>query len=209
MNRQALGRKFARLATNAVVSRPRLWRLFRGVMRRQFETLAPHWDQIRSADHLAPYEQALEALPEPPVRALDVGTGTGDGALAIARRFPQANVVGADLADGMLEEARRKLPAEVAGRVRFEQADASALPYADESFDLVAHANMIPFFDEVARLVAPGGHALFAFSIGPETPIYVPFERLRAELKRRGFAEFADFAAGQGTALLARKRPSS
>ena len=80
MNRQALGRKFARLATNAVVARPRLWRLFRGVMRRQFETLAPHWDQIRSADHLAPYEQALEALPEPPAHALDVGTGTGDGA---------------------------------------------------------------------------------------------------------------------------------
>jgi ubiquinone/menaquinone biosynthesis C-methylase UbiE len=88
---------------------------------------------------------------------------------------------------------------------RFEQADASALPYADRSFNLVAHANMIPFFDEVARVLAPGGQALFAFSSGSETPIYVPSERLRAELVRRGFTEFADFTVARGTALLARK----
>jgi hypothetical protein len=54
-------------------------------------------------------------------------------------------------------------------------------------------------------VLAPGGQALFAFSAGPETPIYVPAERLRAELGRRGFTEFAEFAAGNGTALLARK----
>jgi hypothetical protein len=64
---------------------------------------------------------------------------------------------------------------------------------------------MIPFFDEVARLLRPGGHALFAFSAGAQTPIYVPFERLRDELARRGFSEFAEFDAGQATALLARK----
>jgi hypothetical protein len=44
-----------------------------------------------------------------------------------------------------------------------------------------------------------------SFSAGPQTPIWVPPERLRAELARRGFAEFADFEAGGGTALLARK----
>ena len=46
---------------------------------------------------------------------------------------------------------------------------------------------------------------MFAFSLGPGTPIYVPSERLRQELARRGFTEFAEFAAGKGTALLARK----
>ena len=46
---------------------------------------------------------------------------------------------------------------------------------------------------------------LFAFSGGDATPIYVAPERLRAELEGRGFTEFADFAAGHGTALLARK----
>ena len=209
MNRVAIGRKFARLATNAVVARPRLWRFFRGLMRRQFETLAPHWDEIRSPGHLAAYEQALDALPAAPARALDVGTGTGDGAFAIARRFPEAEVVGGDLAEAMLAHARRKLDGDLAERVRFEVADASRLPYPDGSFDLVAHANMIPFFDEIARVLAPGGHVLFAFSAGAETPIYVPFDRLRAELASRGFAEFAEFEAGQTTALLARKLASS
>ena len=209
MNRVAIGRKFARLATNAVVARPRLWGLFRRAMRLQFETLAPQWDEIRSPDHLASYEQALEALPAAPRRVLDVGTGTGDGALAVARRFPQATVVGVDLAARMLDIARRKASGDVAERVRFERADASRLPYPDASFDLVAHANMIPFFEEVARVLAPGGYALFAFSIGSETPIYVPFDRLRAELERRGFAEFAEFEAGPATALLARKALAS
>jgi SAM-dependent methyltransferase len=206
MNRLELGRKFARLTTNAVVARPRLWRLFRRAMRRQFDALAPHWDEIRTPGHLAAYELALDALPAAPLRALDVGTGTGDGALAIARRFPDAEVVGVDLADGMLAQARHKLPDDLAARVRFEVADASKLPYPDGSFDLVAHANMIPFFDEVARVLSPGGHALFAFSGGAQTPIYVPFERLRAELDSRGFLEFAEFEAGQATALLARRR---
>jgi len=44
-----------------------------------------------------------------------------------------------------------------------------------------------------------------AFSGGAETPIYVPPDRLRRELGRRGFADFADFSTDPGTALLARK----
>jgi len=180
MNRVELGRKFARVATNAVVSRPRLWRLFRPVMRRQFDALAPQWDEIRSPGHLAAYELALDALPSPPARALDVGTGTGDGALAIARRFPDAEVVGVDLAEAMLARAREKLPPDLAGRVGFRAADAASVPDPDESFDLVAHANMIPFFDEVARLLRPGGHALFAFSAGAETPITLAATTLRS-----------------------------
>jgi ubiquinone/menaquinone biosynthesis C-methylase UbiE len=155
-------------------------------------------------DHIAPYEAALESI-GPPRRALDLGTGTGAGAFAIARRFPEAEIVGADLAEGMVEEARLKTPSELAARVRFEVADASRLPYEDGAFDLVGLVNMIPFFDELARVVAPGGAVVIAFSNGPGTPIYVPSERLRSELSGRGFAEFADFAAGNGTALLARK----
>ena len=136
---------------------------------------------------------------------LDLGTGTGEAALLVAGRFPDAEVVGVDLADAMVEEARRKAPPELRGRVSFERADASRLPFEDGAFDLVLLANMIPFFDELARVTAPGGTAVFSFSLGPETPIYVPRERLRSELARRGFSEFADFSAGAGTALVARK----
>jgi ubiquinone/menaquinone biosynthesis C-methylase UbiE len=160
---------------------------------------------MRDADHLAPYERSLEAVDPAPARALDLGTGTGQGAFAIARHFPATEVIGADLSEGMLAEARSKTPPDLSDRIRFERADASALPYEDGSFELVAHANMIPFFDELARVLAPGGQTLFAFSGGAETPIYVSSERLRKELSRRGFAEFAEFTAGNGTALLARK----
>jgi ubiquinone/menaquinone biosynthesis C-methylase UbiE len=196
-----LGMKFARLTTDAVVRWPALWPLFRGLIRTQFQRIAPQWDTGRDATHLAAYEAALGAIGGDVRRALDIGTGTGDGALALAHRFPDAEVIGVDLADGMLELARRKAP-----ELRFEQADASRLPFTDGSFELVAHANMIPFLDEVARVTAPGGWALFAWSLGPDTPIYVPPERLRSELAGRGFSDFADFSAARGTAFLARKR---
>ena len=136
---------------------------------------------------------------------LDLGTGTGLAAFVLARRFPQAEVIGVDLSDRMIEVARRNVPHELGGRVRFEQADAARLPFDDGSFELVSLANMIPFFAELARVTAPGGWAVFSFSAGPETPIWVPPERLRAELEPLGFSDFADFQAGGGTALLARK----
>jgi ubiquinone/menaquinone biosynthesis C-methylase UbiE len=202
----AAGRRFARLATNAVLRMPTTWPFLRPLMRAQFDRLAPRWDSMRGPESLAAYEAALAAVDPAPGRALDLGTGTGEGALAIARRFGAAEVVGVDLSEPMLEIARRKAPPELGTRVRFETADASALPYGDASFDLVAHANMIPFFGEVERVLAPGGWALFAFSSGPQTPIYVPPKRLRDELERRGFADFADFTGGSGAALLARKR---
>jgi SAM-dependent methyltransferase len=200
-----LGRRLARLTTNAVVARPRLWRGFRWLTRAQFDRLAPVWDSMRRPEAFAALERALEALPEAPKRVLDLGTGTGLAAFVAARRFPEAEVVGADLAPGMVEQARQRTPPELAERVRFEQADAARLPFEDGAFDLVQLANMIPFFDELARVTAPGGHVVFSFSAGPETPIWVPPERLRRELGAHGFVDFADFEAEGGTALLARK----
>lgn len=205
IDRVVIGRRFARLATDAAVRSPLLWKLFRPFVRRQFDALAPVWDSMRMEDTFAPYEAALRAVEPPPARILDVGTGTGAGALMLAQHFPDAQIVGVDLSYAMLERARRNTPAELRDRVRFERADASALPFGDGSFELASHANMIPFFGEVARVVAPGGRALFAFSSGAGTPIYVPNDRLRDELARRGFTEFAEFRAGRGNALLARK----
>ena len=200
-----LGRRFARLTTDTVVARPRLWRVFRRLTRAQFDRLAPTWTGLRSPEAFAALERSLEALPESPRRALDLGTGTGLAAFAVARRFPEAEVVGVDLSERMVEQARASTPPPLEGRVTFQSGDAERLPFADGSFELVTLANMIPFFDELARVVAPGGHVVFSFSSGPQTPIWVPPERLRRELEGRGFADFADFEGGAGTALLARK----
>ena len=197
----SFGTRFARLATDVVVRRPTLWPLFRRLTERTFDRIAPQWDTMRGPDSLAPFEAALDAVGGPVNDVLDLGTGTGSGAAIVVRRFPDARVVGVDLSEEMLERARANVPA-----AEFRRADASALPFPDQSFDLVTHANMIPFFDEVGRVLRPGGTALFAFSIGDQTPIYVTPERLRAELAQRGFTDFADFKAGRGTALTARKR---
>jgi SAM-dependent methyltransferase len=202
----ALGKRFARLATNVVVRNDKAWRLLRGPLRTQFERLAPMWDTMRSPDAFAPLEAALAALDTSPRRVLDLGTGTGRAAIAFARRFPAAEVIGVDFAQAMVDEATRLLPDELRPRVRFERADASALPFANDEFDVVVLANMIPFFDELSRVTAAGGAAVFSFSLGAGTPIYVPEERLRRELAQRGFAEFASFSAGAGTAFVARKQ---
>ena len=209
MNRAELertfGRRFARLATNAVLARPGLWRVFRPLLQMQFDRLAPGWDALRRPEAFAALEQALAAVPGEPRRVLDLGTGTGAAAFEAARRFPSAEVVGVDLSEQMLAQARSKTPPELAGRVTFQAADAERLPFGDASFDLVLLANMIPFFDELVRVVAPGGRVVFSFSGGSGTPIWVPPERLRSELSARGFADFADFEAAGATALLARK----
>jgi ubiquinone/menaquinone biosynthesis C-methylase UbiE len=199
------GARFARVVTEVVVRRPFLWLLLRGRLRDMFDAIAPTWETRIGPDHVAALEIALAEL-EPPRRALDLGSGTGVAACAVAERFPGAEVVGVDLAPAMVAEAERALPAHLARRVRFEVGDASALGFADGAFELVTLANMIPFFDELARVTAPGGAIVFSFSRGAGTPIYVAPERLRREFGRRGFAEFAAFSAGPATALLARRR---
>ena len=200
-----LGRKFARFTTNQVVRRPSLWPLFRRLTRWQFDRIAPQWDEMRSGEAFAPLEAALDSIESEPTRILDLGTGTGRAAFLLARRYPEAEVVGVDISPAMLAEARKLTPPELAGRVRFERADADNMSYPDAAFDLVSLANMIPFFPELGRVTAPGGSVVFSFSGGAQTPIYVTPEVLRRELSAHGFAEFADFAAGNGTALVARK----
>ena len=67
-------------------------------------------------------------------RVLDVATGTGNAALAAARRG--AEVIGIDYAPSLLERARERASAERLA-VEFLEADAEALPFADETFDTV------------------------------------------------------------------------
>jgi SAM-dependent methyltransferase len=196
--------RFARLVTDAVVRRPLLWRALRRPLRSMFDGLAPTWETRIGPHHQGALDLALADVPAPR-RALDLGTGTGVVAIALSERYPEAEVVGIDLSPAMIEEARRKLPSELPGRVRFEVGDASALDVSDGAFELVVESNMIPFFDELARIVAPGGTLVLSFSRGSETPIYVAPQVLRRELGERGFAEFAEFSADPATALRAKR----
>jgi SAM-dependent methyltransferase len=183
-----------------------MWRLFRSPLRKQFDSLASRWEERIGPVGLIPLGAALDKLEQPPRRVLDVGTGTGKGARIVAKRFPEAEVVGVDISPAMIERAQELLPADLHDRVRFEVADASKLRFEDAAFDLATLLNMIPFFEELARVVAPGGRLVFAFSFGPETPIYVPAETLRQRLQPLGFGEFEEISAGEGTGLLATRQ---
>jgi SAM-dependent methyltransferase len=202
---EAAGRRFARLAARAVVARPGLWRIFRGPIRAQFDRLAPVWHDRVGPEALAGLAAALDRLDQAPRRALDLGTGTGKAARLVAERFPEAEVVGVDLAPEMIAEARRLRPPALEQRVAFEVADAAQLPFEDGAFDLVVLLNMIPFFPELGRVTAPGGTLVVSSGFGSETPIWTPPETLRARLEPLGFTGFEELAVGPATALLAKR----
>ena len=146
-------------AINSVAARaPWLWPLLRGPVRRFFSERAAGWDERIGAggvEHLAPLAAAVLHVSPAPERILDVGCGTGDGTLFLAREFPQARVRGVDLSEEMIHAAVAKVGLDPEGRIAFKVGDASSLPYADDSFDLITQLNMPPFFAELARVCGP------------------------------------------------------
>ncbi len=119
-------------------------------------------------------------------RVLDVATGTGDLAFELARRVAPGEVVGADFSERMLAVARSKLESHAdCATVRFESADALALPYADGSFDAATvgfgarnFADLEQGVHEMARVVRPGGHVVILEITNPQRPPLSTFFRL-------------------------------
>ena len=198
-------------AINLTVARaPVLWPLLRGWSHRYWEQRAPEWgDRVDRAgpDHLAPLAAGLLHVHPEPERALDIGTGLGDGALLVAREFPHARVRGVDFSEEMIRRAQARIGLDPEGRVAFKVADAANLPYDEDSFDLVTQLNVPPFFAEIGRVLRPGGFALIAASWGPQTPFYTPDPVLRRGLRRAGLEPLESGEAGKGTYFLARRPP--
>jgi demethylmenaquinone methyltransferase / 2-methoxy-6-polyprenyl-1,4-benzoquinol methylase len=195
---------------NATVTRaPWLWPLLRRPVRRFFDDIAGGWDERGeewTVTRLAPLAAAAMRVEPVPERVLEIGTGTGDGALFLAREFPRASVRGVDISEEMVRVAQRKVGLDPEGRVAFRVADASDLPYADASFDLVAQLNMPPFFAEIARVLRPGGHAIVAASLGDATPFYTSGPVLDRGFRRRGVEPVDAGEAGAGTYWVGRRR---
>jgi SAM-dependent methyltransferase len=195
-------------ATSSVIARaPWLWPALRGPTTRWWDRAAGEWDQRINPDdpqHLAPLVAACEQLEGAPSKVLELGTGTGAGARLLARRYPQAEVVGVDLSPAMVAAAQAKLAADE--RVRFSVADAGALPFADAEFDLVAQLNLPVYFAEMARVVRPGGYVIVASSLGATTPYFTPTRVLKRGFARHGVTLLNTGEAGVGSFVLARRR---
>ena len=190
-----------------VVRAPWLWPLLRRPTQGFFDRASRGWDERTGAgspDHLAPLSAAALHVSEPE-RVLDVGTGTGAGALLLAREFPRASVRGVDISDEMIRLAQQKIGLDPEGRVAFRVADAASLPFGDESFDLVAQLNMPPFFTEIDRVLRPGGHVIVASSWGSDTPFYTPDAVLERGFHRRGIEPAANGDVQHGTYWVGRK----
>jgi demethylmenaquinone methyltransferase/2-methoxy-6-polyprenyl-1,4-benzoquinol methylase len=114
-------------------------------------------------------------------RALDVATGTGDLAVELSRRVgPSGVVVGSDFSEGMLARAREK-----SSSVRWEQANALALPYGDGEFDAATvgfgarnFSDLERGLREMARVVRPGGRVVVLEITTPAKPPLSTFFRL-------------------------------
>jgi ubiquinone/menaquinone biosynthesis C-methylase UbiE len=161
----------------------------RDLVKQQFGAHAQNY--VDSTDHSR--GDSLErvvalARPEPHWRALDVATGGGHTALAVAPHVRE--VVATDLTAPMLAAAERFIRGKGFTNVVFREADATALPFADGEFDLLTcriaphhFPDCAQFVREAARVLKPGGTALVIDNVVPDDVIAArhinAFEKLR------------------------------
>lgn len=145
-------------------------------VRRQFAATAAAY--VTSPQHARGEDLELLvslAQPKPTDRVLDIATGAGHTALALAPHV--AEVVASDLTAEMLETARAFITEKGVDNVTFEPADAEELPFPDASFDIVTsriapHHFPAPeaFVREAARVLRPEGRFVLDDNMAPEDP---------------------------------------
>ncbi len=109
------------------------------------------------------------ARAQPGMQVLDLASGTGEPAISVASRVgADGSVVGIDLNAAPLEIAAARARERHLANVRFQTADAQALPFTDASFDLITSRLGVMFFSDVGRalreahrVLKPGGRVAF------------------------------------------------
>ena len=143
---------------------------------RQFDRMSHAYAQSSvhaGGDDLQALVQYVDARPD--MRVLDVATGSGNTAAAVAPHV--AHVTAADIAPAMLERVRELADARGLPNISTLLADVEALPLDDASFDVVT-CRIAPhhFIDidralqEIARVLRPGGAFVVEDSVVPEDP---------------------------------------
>jgi SAM-dependent methyltransferase len=130
-------------------------------------------------------EHAVERLqPKAGEYVLDLATGTGWASRVIAQRFVGVKLIGADIADRMLEFARAAA-AQQRLTIEYRLGDAEALPFADGELDAVISTFGVMFASkqeraaaELARVVKPGGRVVLS-TWTPDSGVFQMFQVMK------------------------------
>ena len=154
-------------------------------VREMFDNIAPKYDLLNhtlsmSIDRVWRRRVVGEVRRAKPGRILDVATGTGDLAIAMARRIRDVQVLGVDLSEQMLAVARRKIEARgLDGRIVLDRGDAERLAVADASVDVATVAFGVRNFGdlgaglrELARTIKPGGKVVILQFSRPRNRVF-------------------------------------
>ena len=174
--------------------------LDRRALLRSFSRAAPHYDAAAQLQQRVRAEllDRMQYFTLEPRRILDLGAGTCQGARQLQRRFPRALVLAIDFAEGMLRRMPHGHWPWRAARIARIGADASALPLAEHSVELVFCNLMLQWCDrpervfrEIARVLRPGGLLLFS-SFGLQTLHELRSAWAAADLRDTHVSQFAD-----------------
>ena len=163
--------------------------------------------------NLAPVLAAVEATGAlPGQQVADIGFGGGVGLQPLLDRVgPGGHVHGVDIAETMLDAARKKYSTEVAsGSLTLEAGDLTALPLPDHSLDALITTNTIYFvedvsraFREMARVLKPGGRAVVGCA-DPDFMTNLPFTQHGFRI--RPITEVIELIRGAGLTFVEDRR---
>ena len=144
-------------------------------VREMFDNIAPKYDLLNhtlsmSIDRVWRRRVVGEVRRAKPGRILDVATGTGDLAIAMARRIRDVQVLGVDLSEQMLAVARRKIEARgLDGRIVLDRGDAERLAVA---FGVRNFGDLGAGLRELARTIKPGGKVVILEFSRPRNRVF-------------------------------------
>ena len=150
-----------------------------------FDRISPKYDALNhllslNIDKVWRRKTAKVVAKHHPTDILDLATGTADLAIALAKRNPQAKIIGMDISEKMLEIGMEKVRKKgLENQIELRLGDAAALPFEDNSFDAVTVAfgvrnfeNMKQGLSEIHRVLKPSGMAfILEFSMPEKFPI--------------------------------------
>lgn len=175
---------------------------FTGTIRAMFDTIAPTYDLLNRINSLGMDQCWRRDLVrrvslEKPSLILDLAAGTGDLTLMLAHSNPDATIVASDISLGMLEVAVRKARKAGLPQVKIAVADAMELPFEDEHFDAVTcgfgvrnFESLHRGYEEMFRVLKPGGMIAILELSEPINPIYRTFYELHTEINLPLFSTF-------------------